>query len=422
MQWQNLLDKMAAIPAIDTHEHMPARDSLRDSAHDILSEYLLCYFDKDLCAAGCPQAALEAARRPGGDIRARFMALWPYWRVARHTGYGRALSRTALALYGMDFSPDTIEALSRAHDNARGEGHYARVAKMAGVSRCVLDSHVGYGPGDWYDRTLFVPVYRLDEWVMPTSAWMDRVEKTQGVRLYTLEDYVRAMRAALLGAAEDGFAGYKLATAYFRPLTFDFVPAYRAQQDYLDALRLRVSPGWDFELQVTPQLQDYLLHEALRVVEQTGLTLQVHTGILESNGADFTNADATRLIPLLNTYTGIRFDIFHINYPNWQPLSALAKGYPNVYLDLCWANSLSPVMARWAMREWLSSVPYNKISGFGGDSFFIDGIVGHASLARENIARALCLAMDDSGEGEDWALEVATAWLQDNPARLFGIG
>ena len=36
------------------------------------------------------------------------------------------------------------------------------------------------------------------------------------------------------------------------------------------------------------------------------------------------------------------FDIFHIGYPYQQTLSALAKNFANVYIDMCWAHIISP--------------------------------------------------------------------------------
>jgi hypothetical protein len=42
-----------------------------------------------------------------------------------------------------------------------------------------------------------------------------------------------------------------------------------------------------------------------------------------------------------------------------------------------------------ALVEWLDTVPANKISAFGGDYIFVDGVYGHQYLARQNVARAL---------------------------------
>ena len=41
------------------------------------------------------------------------------------------------------------------------------------------------------------------------------------------------------------------------------------------------------------------------------------------------------------------------------------------------------------LREFLDAVPANKISAFGGDYCFVDGVAGHLEIARRNVARAL---------------------------------
>ena len=121
-------------------------------------------------------------------------------------------------------------------------------------------------------------------------------------------------------------------------------------------------------------------------------------------------------------YRNVRFDLFHIGYPYQQTLSALAKNFRNVFIDFAWANVISPEASIRALIEYLDAVPANKISGFGGDYAFIDGVAGHAHIARENVAKALAFKVKHGSFDLVRAKELARMILRDNPAAIFALG
>ena len=145
------------------------------------------------------------------------------------------------------------------------------------------------------------------------------------------------------------------------------------------------------------------------------------TGIQEGNGNYVYHSDPSLLTNLFVEYPDIRFDCFHIGYPYQQVLAALAKNFRNVFIDFCWAHIISPAASVTAMAEYLDSVPANKISGFGGDYCFVDGIFGHQAMARENIARTLAGRVDLGRCDLDRAKQLATMLLHDNPVAIFGL-
>ena len=73
----------------------------------------------------------------------------------------------------------------------------------------------------------------------------------------------------------------------------------------------------------------------------------------------------------------------------------LAKNFPNVHLDMCWAHIVSPNASVLALQEWIDTVPLNKISAFGGDYLFVDGVYGHQHLARADVVRALAAKVEE---------------------------
>jgi len=110
--------------------------------------------------------------------------------------------------------------------------------------------------------------------------------------------------------------------------------------------------------------------------------------------------------------------LFHIGYPYTGVTAALAKIYPNVYVDKCSAHIISPVSARNALSDFVDAVPFNKISGFGGDYAIVDAIYGHLKIARENIARVLEEKIGDRTLTVSQAIRIAERLLHDNPKEV----
>ena len=66
-------------------------------------------------------------------------------------------------------------------------------------------------------------------------------------------------------------------------------------------------------------------------------------------------------------------------------------------------------------------MPANKISAFGGDYCFVDGIYGHQYIARRNVAASLAQKVDDGSFSLARAKEIAEWVFIDNPVKLFGL-
>ena len=99
---------------------------------------------------------------------------------------------------------------------------------------------------------------------------------------------------------------------------------------------------------------------------------------------------------------------------------AIAKMFPNAFVDFCWTHILSPASARRALDEIIDAVPANKILGFGGDYRHVELSFAHSLIARDNIARVLSARVENHLLSEDDALLLARSFLHDNPAALFG--
>ncbi len=293
---------------------------------------------------------------------------------------------SARDLYGLvRIDRDTIEALDKAFQAARAGGKaYRTVLKeKSKIAMSILDS----GTRDC-DREFFAPTARLDDFIrVPNPQAMATLAKYAGAPpIHTLSDLEDACEATLDKDFAAGAVCIKSGLAYCRPLAYPKVSRAAAEDAFA---RLFDPPGTD---QWPPAggdaLQNHMMHHICRLADRRGLAFQVHTGLQEGNGNYLNYTDPSLLINLFMEYRNVRFDMFHIGYPFQLKLAAVAKNFANVFIDFCWANIISPAAATDAFVEYLDSVPANKISGFGGDYCFVDGIYGHQYIARENLARA----------------------------------
>jgi len=77
------------------------------------------------------------------------------------------------------------------------------------------------------------------------------------------------------------------------------------------------------------------MHHILSAANERGVFVQFHTGLLEGNRGMLSNSNPELLENLFLKYPGVKFDLFHIGYPYWGVTAALAKTYPNVFIDMC---------------------------------------------------------------------------------------
>ena len=128
---------------------------------------------------------------------------------------------------------------------------------------------------------------------------------------------------------------------------------------------------------------------------------------------------AGHLSPLLANYLDARFVLMHTAYPYTQELVALAKHYPNVYVDLCWAWSIDPHSTRDFVRRTIHAVPSNKLFVFGGDTFWPAAAVAYAQQARRYLTHTLQAEIEDGFLNDRQALALAARFLSENQFACF---
>ncbi len=422
--YTNLLDHINALTIIDTHEHLVPADE-RPWGLDVLAEWLQHYFSCDLISAGMSESELQTVRDPQRSIAERWRIAEPYWHAAESTGYGRSLALAARDLYGIAaINAGTIEQLNEAFKAAHTQPGHARTVlrEKSNVALIIRD-------------TMPVPYHETDDLLvynMHTESFTSPAHYSQmralgaevGVEIHTLNDWMEAVRRQMQKYlnGQTRVVCLKCSLAYHRSLRFDkvaYADAERAFNEFFADCNL---PDWRPPRKAAQALCDWMMHFTCRVADDHNLVYQIHTGLQEGNGNVIYDSNPTLLTNLFLEYRNARFDLFHMGYPYVMEVGNLAKNFRNVFIDMCWGHIVSPEAARRALVEWLDAVPANKISAFGGDYCFVDGIYGHQLLARQNVAAALAQKVTDGSLSHARAEEIATWVFVDNPKQLFGLG
>ncbi len=417
--FQALHEAIAAIPLIDTHEHIKPEATLAGRTWSLF-DFLEHYVSSDLVSAGMSREALEKLRQPGNglSLEERWNLMAPYWPFAKTTGYGRAMTAYMRDLFGIDDINETTWAeLSRRINDARSRpGWYRTVLKDKANIDCSL---VITWPGEpvAVDRAFFRAVPILDHYAIPgTRAELEQLEKEAACSIQTLDQLLTAQETMLDAFTRQGIAAVKIFLAYRRTLRFDRVSKTEAARVFD---RIWLSQTQDLAFDDLKPLQDFMTRTLIGRAAERGLPIQIHTGLQEGNGNYLANSNPTLLTNVIMEFSDARFDLFHAGYPFTGELAAMAKYFPNVSADLCWVQAISPHVFKRTLHEWLDTIPANKIFAGGGDSNYVEGAHGHCTLARRLVAEVLAERVEQGAMDRAGALWYAGRILRENAREFF---
>ncbi len=415
--YDKIYEYVKSLEIIDTHEHLEGYEKNRDKKADVLSEYLFHYFSVDLISSGLSKNDFNTVINPEIDIEKRFRLAKPYWEVSKFTGYGRSLRHAVRLIYGIDdICENTIKDLNEQFLKAlNNEKHYKKVLKdISKIKISILD-------GDFdCDKDYFKPAVRIDDLIMPDLEAIHQLELDLNTKIRDFDEYLESVKAKINSLSNSGNNILKSALAYTRSLYFPLTEKAKAEEEYINLLSGgKFQHTVEMKVRGGENLQNFMMHYVLKCAEKHEMVYQFHTGLQEGNGNFLANSNPVLLNNLFALYPAVKFDVFHIGYPYHKEIGALAKMFPNVYIDMCWAHIISPTACINALDEWLDLIAYNKILGFGGDYCFIDGVAGHQFMARENIARTLAKKIDEGVFDYDTAKHVAKSIFFDNPKKLY---
>ena len=420
----DLLEAIEEIPLVNTHEHIIPEEERTSSQIDFFA-LAGHYAINDVISAGLSGSDLALVRNPDAQPAQRWRAFEPFWNSARLTGYGQALRIALQEIYGIDrISGATLPEINRKIEAMNQPGLYEEILiRRANIAYSVLDDYWNATPVR-PDPKFFVCARKFDRYIAPQSVTdIRKLEKLVDVAITDLAGLKRAMETSFEQSLGVGMVTVKSTLAYNRQIHYAETSEREAEASLQAMLRADRPPPAGFRSRVDRPfrpMEDHMFHHLLGLAAAHGVPVQIHTGLHAGNGNFIENSKPTHLTNLFFLFPQVQFDLFHMSYPYQGEAAAIAKVFPNVHIDLCWAHVISPSAARRALHEMLDTVPSNKIFGYGGDYRYPELSYAHARIARRNVARVLAEKVGEGSCSENEALELGRKLLHDNPDALFG--
>lgn len=411
-------------PLVDTHEHLweeshRIRTKAEKKETPALDFGLLLshYTDSDLQVAGL--SGNDYQKLISGELapRDKWNLVQPYYERCRHTGYQLCVRESIRALYGEeDLRKDNCESISEKLAAHIQPGFYKHILQeIANIEYCqvnALDQPV-------FRETEQPELLAQDLWTISIASQVNMATLTRmaGEPVKTLE---RAH--AVIDHCFDTYGPRAIAVkdqcAYGRRLLFEHVPDAAAAPLFERFAKDEKSLS-ESELKA---VQNNLFRHCLVKATEYNLPVKLHTGYYAGHGGmplDRVRRNAGDLCSLLKEYSGTKFVLMHIDYPYQDEAIALAKHYPNAYIDMCWAWIINPAASVRFLKEFIMAAPACKLFTFGGDYMPVELVPGHARVARMGIARALAELLEEGWLAESDAPALADRLMRGNAHEVF---
>ncbi len=405
-------------PLIDTHEHLLKEEEYLSRPHDILCDLFNNYVTADLVVAGAQDEAVKRLVDPANpDISSRFLAVRDAWERCRNTGYGEAVQIIASRLYGIDeLTPaKLIEANDRAHFTHTAGARLKLLRDEANLDHVQIDDFRWACEPDESGPSFFL--YDIS-WQGFCAGYVEpqMLLEAVGVEVKHIASLKEAMAALFAKWAPCAIA-VKSQHAYQRTLYWEERTDSAAEKVLAKALA-----GKSITAKERLLLGDWCTARGVELAGEHNLPFKIHTGYYAGYGYMRTDRiNAGHLCGLLAKYPQTRFVLMHIAYPYSDEIAALAKHYPNAYIDLCWAWSIDPYSACDFVRRMIHAAPANKLFAFGGDSWIPSASLAYSLQARWWMTHALQSEIKEGFLTESQAKALATRFMQTNQRDCFDI-
>jgi predicted TIM-barrel fold metal-dependent hydrolase len=441
---QELYGEIRKLWVIDAHEHLAPESERLQATVDAASAFGW-YSTWALEVAGMPESDFLIWNDLELPVEQRWRILNKYLPLIRNTSFARSVFLGVRELYGFDdITDDNYQEVSEAMAAANKPGIYCRALRDCG--------HIAAALTQAYDSE--IPArgsFRIPQlWLRDFSVAygtgpIERIETELKQTVSSLDDYVEALPQLVAHYKRQGVVGIKVRhqpTPLSAPSRSEVTPLFeRILQLRQEPIQRGVSPlavkrpGLPRPRIVAPiayqevplteaertLLLDFTAHIVFQAAGELQLPISYHVGY---NGPwrDFRVLNADAMIPVFQQYQQVRFELYHAGTIWERELGLIAATFPNVWLNQCFALSLSQQMAKNALDGWLDMLPANKIIAWGGDAYtHVEGLLGDLILACESLAEVLAHRLRGGRLRESQAIELAKMMLYDNPKNLYGL-
>jgi hypothetical protein len=405
-------------PMMDTHEHLHKEQEYVENGPDVLADLFQNYVSADLITAGASQQAIDALFDTSNpDIESRWNGVKDAWAHCQFTGYGEAVRQIAKDVYGMDeITLAGIEAGAAINRQRRKPGERLRILKEEGnLDHVQVDDFVWPCLPDKSGVDFFL--YDLS-WVSFCNGEFDAEALHDETGLEARDPAsLREAMAALFAKYGPNAIAVKSQHAYNRTLLWQ----ERSDSEVAPVLARHLRGATLTESEKLC-LGDWCWARGVELAIEHNLPFKIHTGYYAGNHRmPVERIKAGNLCRMLARYPDARFVLMHIAYPYDAEVTAIAKHYANVYIDMCWAWSIDPYTSTNFVRRMIHAVPVNKVFAFGGDTGWPSASVAYVKQARRGLTNALQAEIDDGYLTESQAIQIASRLMQGNQNDCFDL-
>ncbi|MCL2814781.1 MAG: amidohydrolase [Oscillospiraceae bacterium] len=402
------------IPVIETHEHYTHHQKAGDALQFIVGNY----YWSDFASSGGGEFPGELS----GEERYEYFL--KFYNKSKHTAYARGMLEGLRICWGIE-SLDTYAEFCELEEKlkTRETSLYDDMMEKLNIKAKVVDI---FDVSDFVDgKKSDYSKYCRFAFSLPGFHDLHSKHDLQKYGAYlkrpvkSLDDYLEGFDKFLEKSVEFGVVCFKDQTAYRRSIAYGNPTRAEAEKAFCDMVYNPREVVGDDRARA---LDDWLFHYALRKAAKYDLPVQIHTGHMAGIRNDIVKTNAAHLTSAIELHEDVRFDLFHGNWPYMDEYLYLGKNYPNVYLNLCWAQSIDPLYCVEFMKRAVMTVPHSKIFAFGGDTGMIEWAAGYLSQAKDNVACALSELSDSGWLGCGEAKQIGLDWFFNNPNEFYKLG
>lgn len=415
--FQRLKSYLDAVPAIDTHEHLPPFELIRGQVptpdgtgmtlHSLWQNSYFTWLHK---VTPWPASG-------------KFEDWWPKAKLdfdhARATGFYRYQLPAFRDLYGVDF--ETISDEQAREVNAKIFQNYRSprwvyevVTEKANIEIMVNDPYWGrfQFTNGWPWEVQALNVTTLTRGTHPSefaNPWDSpyKFAASEGLEIRNLDDYLTVVDRLFLRAKAAGMICLKTTLAYERTLDFENVPKNIAEKAF-------GRPRAQLSETERKAFEDFIMWRLVEGSAKHDLPFQIHTGQARIQGSN-----PMLLVDLIAAHPRTKFILFHGGYPWIGETGAIMMRHgSHVWIDSVWLPTISYTMAKRAYQEWLEVMPSDRIL-WGADAHHAEGIYAATETTRRCLADALAEKVEKGELLEEHARSIASGILRENALKLF---
>ena len=396
--------------AIDCHDHILPREQVAATGDVLFHLFAVS------CLRSVPTDPEATLPTPPYDSGTTWEILSPHLPAIANTTAYRSLVAASKLLYDFDGFPldekGYNELRARMASAYRREDWYAEALGNKGKIDAVIWAAPEAGSPVPQPRELFLPAANLDGFLR-AYAYEQRVrlEREFHVRIESFNDLVDLLKEAVTVFSEEGAPAFWFGFSRFRALLVGGADSRQVAAVFQKT-----------ENEITPeeakQFQDFVIHFVADRCASVGTPLQIDTGAQE-NALSIEQSDPCQTTGLVADHTNTRFVFLHGSGPFWRHLGALAKTFPNVYVDGSSLASHSATLLHEVVGEWLELVPVGKMLLWGGNALRVESTIGSLLLTRQVLAEVLAERVDEGFYSEELAFDLARKLLRDMPRRIY---